>query len=1136
MELLNNPHEGTSLLVIENDLGFANHIKQLLAPLGIEVEIGEADDLAEITKRPPDLIVVSAQLNDSERAGFSLCQRIRRDETLQFVKIIITAEKPQRDSLHFHESTDERADRYIVKPISDDELRREIVSLLNEEYISSGEEESVAFIDDAEVLEIEPDPASAPPPLPNMMLEPWQATSFEEMVNTRSNIDSPVPPRQPDEESRLAYLRERVRFLENKERAMREAWNLIQEQGKDMERQAANGQFAAQKQHEELLATKEKLRVEKQKFRDFNQKITGIFASKDEEEARLHRKIQALNLEQKRRQRILENLEQQYEDIEANLAEEKTRYSELESQKKTGEEQFEETKKLLVEEYEAAMAEAQQTHEAVLEDLRSNNESQMAVVASEHASELLEVESRHSGLILNLTEQRDRDFEQLETKAKETLKATVQQLSEEHSEAQFLMDQELKRQQQHQKEQADILRTLVETERAKVFTARLKQESDASAYNQLRHKQDETELERNTLQVECNQLKVQSKELQTRHSEQRSLLIEKQETEKQLVEKIEALERELAERYLEIETLHSDFSVLEVQAETKAEQLTALQAEELEIRRKQEEDSATVLKRDEELRELTESLAKEEKISQKLRTEVNSLHEIREALTEELETLQEVRDAQAENLSRIENFQREQAEELETLQETREAHEEELKQLKVAKEDAETKRLENRVRWQDAEQNAARLTSKVQLLETQRDRLSGKLETQTKELAEAKQARAELERTRAELDRATRRIDQLHSEKQETEKSVSVAKIELAQSESQREQAENALRESNAALELAQKQRQEDQSNLQQLKEELARTDESTESEQQRRIHSLERQLENQIEGQKKSQEKYQELEIKLGKADAALEQLESQLGQENSSLEEELADAQSSLFEKLETIRNLEQKFEEADIEFQEVETERNVLLARLDGAIRRIDDLEAQLITKEQLSELRRLNELDSDNIDSSKRKTLPPNVAETEKDETVDIGSLPSRNDEPVEKTTTELHLPKAYMDVVKQVEAKREQANEDIISLEMDDSVIISIATSDVESLDEDTNTIRGEVELLGTEDLESLESALDEKTSPSVTEVHSDALTPINYDEIEEKLAAVQALEFKGGEILSQPSEDPFINPGNNQGD
>ena len=98
------------------------------------------------------------------------------------------------------------------------------------------------------------------------------------------------------------------------------------------------------------------------------------------------------------------------------------------------------------------------------------------------------------------------------------------------------------------------------------------------------------------------------------------------------------------------------------------------------------------------------------------------------------------------------------------------------------------------------------------------------------------------------------------------------------------------------------------------------------------------------------------------------------------------------------------------------------------------------------------------------------------------------------------------------------------------------MIISIATSDVESLDEDTNTIRGEVELLGTEDLESLESALDEKTSPSVTEVHSDALTPINYDEIEEKLAAVQALEFKGGEILSQPSEDPFINPGNNQGD
>ena len=100
---LKQPHEIASLYR-ESDLGFNNHVQQLLI-VKIEVELGEAYDLTEITKRAPDLIMVSAQLNDSERAGFSLYQRIRRHETLQFVKVIITLKAIV--TLHFHESTDD---------------------------------------------------------------------------------------------------------------------------------------------------------------------------------------------------------------------------------------------------------------------------------------------------------------------------------------------------------------------------------------------------------------------------------------------------------------------------------------------------------------------------------------------------------------------------------------------------------------------------------------------------------------------------------------------------------------------------------------------------------------------------------------------------------------------------------------------------------------------------------------------------------------------------------------------------------------------------------------------------------------------------------------------------------------------
>ncbi|MEE2902570.1 MAG: response regulator [Myxococcota bacterium] len=1066
MEFLKSPHEGASLLIIENDLSFANRVEQLLEPLGIEIETGTDYAFDEIKSRAPDLILLSAQMNATKFDGFSVCQRIRSEEALKSTQIIITVEKSQRDSIQDPDSVNERADRYLIKPISNDDLRREIISLLSNDYFSSAEEESVAFVEDEEVLEIAPDPESKPPPLPNTRLEPWQATSFDEMVNTRSNIDNPAPPRQPNEESRLAYLRERVRFLEEKERAMKDAWSVIQEQGKEMEQQAANGQIAARHQYEELKTTQAKLKAEKQKFKDFSQKVTKIFADKDEEETRLHQKIRGLSLEQKRRQHILEELEQQYEELEAKLQTEKERSLEREKQKQTGDEE----RRKLKEEHEKAMSETQQMHETVLEGLSSEHDSQLAVIASEHASEILEIEARYSGIITDLTQQRKADIVKIEAEAQERLEATVQQLNESHSCEKFLLRQELKNRQRGQKEQRGVLEALLETERSKVVLAGLKHESDASAYDQLQYKQTQTENERNILRAERNELRALIKSLEQKHLHGTSLLHEKGEKEKQLREHIATIEQELAERYLEIETLHSEFSVLEVQAETKDEQLTALQVE-------------------------------EKKASKQLEAKLESLREAQEAQRKELE------------------------------------------QTKKEKEQAETKKLEHRIKWQEAEQNSARLTSRVHVLETQRDRLMEKTESQAKELTETKKAEGEVLQLRKDLDKATQRIEQLHSENQEKEKLISVARIELAQAETAKEQAETLLVEQKNELRLIQDQLEEGEAKLKQLREEFARSEENQESEKQRKIYSLQRELQTQTEDQKNTQEKNQRLADRLALADSEFKKLEDRVNRETVSLEEELSDAQSSLFVKLETIRNLEKQLEDAEVDYQEVEAERNILLARLDGAIRRIDDLEAQMITREQLSDLRRISESTEDSMDTASRDTVPPSVSEIDADggkgETVDVSSLlPYRDEDPVEKTTAELVLPQAYLEAASKVEFNREKTGEDnIISLDMDDSVILSIASSDVDSLDDDTNTIRGNSEeIIGTEDLESLENGLDEKTNPSLAEMNSDTLTPVNYDEIEEKLAALQALEFSAGEIRSRPSDDPFINPRHNQGE
>jgi CheY-like chemotaxis protein len=221
-----------SIFVVDADTAFTDTLTGSLAARGFSMQVvpDGKEALEQAKTARPDLIVLCVEL--PKMSGYSVCNKIKKDEDLKAIPVIITSSEATLETFEQHKKLKARAEDYLIKPFDADRLMQCIGQLIgmpslpanttgtDEVVAASGDEldfdsltssltdqalpavsESVPALDiedplaalGGEELEAEPPPPPPPPPSPRPAAKP--AAAF---VAPRSRVDTAAPRPPPD--------------------------------------------------------------------------------------------------------------------------------------------------------------------------------------------------------------------------------------------------------------------------------------------------------------------------------------------------------------------------------------------------------------------------------------------------------------------------------------------------------------------------------------------------------------------------------------------------------------------------------------------------------------------------------------------------------------------------------------------------------------------------------------------------------------------------------------------------------------------------------------------------------------------------------------------------------------------------
>src|SRR4051794_4179969 len=113
---------GQKVLVFESDATFAADLRNELTKLGCNVQVVDDGNagLQQATSLRPDLILLSIEL--PRMNGFSVCNKLKKDPSLKDVPLIIMSSESSDETFEQHRKLRTRAEDYVHKPISFDDL------------------------------------------------------------------------------------------------------------------------------------------------------------------------------------------------------------------------------------------------------------------------------------------------------------------------------------------------------------------------------------------------------------------------------------------------------------------------------------------------------------------------------------------------------------------------------------------------------------------------------------------------------------------------------------------------------------------------------------------------------------------------------------------------------------------------------------------------------------------------------------------------------------------------------------------------------------------------------------------------------------------------------------------------------
>lgn len=117
------------ILFIDAEQPFANQTADALRGRGFAVTILDdgKDGLDAAARDRPDLIVLCVEL--PKMSGYSICNKLKKDNDLKGIPLIITSKEATPETFAQHKKLKTRAEDYLIKPFSSDDLVEKIGAL-----------------------------------------------------------------------------------------------------------------------------------------------------------------------------------------------------------------------------------------------------------------------------------------------------------------------------------------------------------------------------------------------------------------------------------------------------------------------------------------------------------------------------------------------------------------------------------------------------------------------------------------------------------------------------------------------------------------------------------------------------------------------------------------------------------------------------------------------------------------------------------------------------------------------------------------------------------------------------------------------------------------------------------------------
>src|SRR5437762_5746803 len=118
------------ILLIDSDESFAQGLAAAADAGGFKglTATNSEQGMALALKQKPDLIVVCVEAQPTN--GYMLCTRLKKDDRLKDVPVILTSANATPDSFEKHKRLKTRAEDYLIKPFAPQAMLQKVSQLL----------------------------------------------------------------------------------------------------------------------------------------------------------------------------------------------------------------------------------------------------------------------------------------------------------------------------------------------------------------------------------------------------------------------------------------------------------------------------------------------------------------------------------------------------------------------------------------------------------------------------------------------------------------------------------------------------------------------------------------------------------------------------------------------------------------------------------------------------------------------------------------------------------------------------------------------------------------------------------------------------------------------------------------------